>query len=61
MESSSARSYYEFATNMLDDAHSLINREALHEHLRDKIFFYQSIILSKYGTHNLFISRPNGG
>ncbi|KAF2587630.1 hypothetical protein F2Q70_00036459 [Brassica cretica] len=56
MESSSAKCYYDFALNMPDDAHSLINREALHEHLRDKIFFYQSIILSNYGTHNLLIS-----
>ncbi|KAF3486182.1 hypothetical protein F2Q69_00055304 [Brassica cretica] len=56
MKSSSAKSYYDFASNMPDDAHSLINREALHEHLRDKIFFYQSIILSRYRTHNRLIS-----
>ncbi|CAN6818958.1 unnamed protein product [Brassica oleracea] len=56
MESSSAKSYYDFASNMPDDAHSLINRDALHKHLRDKIFFYQSIILSRYGTHNRLIS-----
>ncbi|KAF3602148.1 hypothetical protein F2Q69_00036940 [Brassica cretica] len=56
MENSSAKSYYDFALNMPDDAHSLINREALHEHLRGKIFFYQSIILSSYGTHNRLIS-----
>ncbi|KAF3558174.1 hypothetical protein F2Q69_00012471 [Brassica cretica] len=48
-ESSSAQNYYDFASNMPDDAHELINRKALHERLRNKIFFYQSIILSKYG------------
>ncbi|CAN6827573.1 unnamed protein product [Brassica oleracea] len=55
-ESSSAKNYYDFASNMPDDAHELINRKALHERLRDKIFFYQSIILSKYGVSNHRIS-----
>ncbi|CAN7011801.1 unnamed protein product [Brassica oleracea var. botrytis] len=40
-ESSSAQNYYDFASNMPDDAHELINRKALHERLRNKIFFYQ--------------------
>ncbi|KAF3588526.1 hypothetical protein F2Q69_00030698 [Brassica cretica] len=56
MESSSARRYYDFDSNMLDDAHTLIKKDALHEHLFDKILFYQSIILSKYGIHNHLIS-----
>ncbi|KAF2606736.1 hypothetical protein F2Q68_00044489 [Brassica cretica] len=56
MESSSAKSYYDFASNMLDDAYELINNKALHERLHDKIFFYQSIILSKYIISNHLIS-----
>ncbi|KAF8117388.1 hypothetical protein N665_0011s0105 [Sinapis alba] len=56
METSSARSYYDFTSNMPDDAHELINKKTLHERLLNKIFFYQSIILSKYGISNHLIS-----
>ncbi|CAN7124124.1 unnamed protein product [Brassica rapa subsp. narinosa] len=56
MESSSTKSYYDFASNMPDDPHSLIDRETLQKHLRNKIFFYQSIIMSRYGSHNHLIS-----
>ncbi|KAF3524557.1 hypothetical protein F2Q69_00048094 [Brassica cretica] len=56
MGSSSAKSYYDFASNVLDDAYELINNKALHERLHDKIFFYQSIILSKYIISNHLIS-----
>ncbi|KAF3558176.1 hypothetical protein F2Q69_00012473 [Brassica cretica] len=53
MESSFAKNYYDFASNMSNVAHELINRKTI---LCDKIFFYQSIILSKYRVSNHYIS-----
>lgn len=59
MEGSSEKSYYNFSTNMPEDTQELINKRLLHEHLRNKMFRYQSIILSKYGIHNHYI-QPMG-
>lgn len=45
----SAKSYYDFAFNMLVNAHTV------HEHLHDKVFLYQSIILLRYEINNHLI------
>ncbi|ESQ39621.1 hypothetical protein EUTSA_v10001178mg, partial [Eutrema salsugineum] len=54
--SSSENQYYDFDANMPLEAHQLVDKRILHEHLQHRIFKYQSIILSKYGINCHFIA-----
>uniref|UniRef100_A0A1J3EQA9 Reverse transcriptase n=1 Tax=Noccaea caerulescens TaxID=107243 RepID=A0A1J3EQA9_NOCCA len=58
MTSSSApkKHFFDFDANIPGDAHELIERNTLREHLRHKIFEYQSFILSRYGPNCHFIA-----